>query len=120
MLVPFLFITVPVVHVVAFIALLPVAQPQQISRESDARRVTYGSMLLEGVLAVFALACVAVLSIESERVGRQWVYLLAELLSFSAVGVPLSEWNAMLAISTFLLTTLTPKLPDSVSDRRIV
>ena len=61
MLVPFLFITVACGACSGFHSIVASGTTsKQIRRESDARRVTYGSMLLEGVLAVFALACVAI------------------------------------------------------------
>ena len=68
-------------------------------------------MLLEGVLAVFALACVAVLSAgERESGGHSRRYLRHRCIQvfFLPVGVPahLGVEFAMLAISTFLLTTL--------------
>ena len=67
-------------------------------------------MLLEGVLAVFALACVAVLSVGDRESGGTPVGIFAVGASkfFSALGVPahLGIEFAMLAISTFLLTTL--------------
>ena len=111
MLVPFLFITVACGACSGFHSIVASGTTsKQISRESDARRVTYGSMLLEGVLAVFALACVAVLSIGERESGGTPVGIFASGASkfFSAVGVPshLGVEFAMLAISTFLLTTL--------------
>ena len=68
-------------------------------------------MLLEGVLGyVFALACVAVLSVGERESGGTPVGIFAAGASkfFSALGVPahLGVEFAMLAISTFLLTTL--------------
>ena len=111
MLVPFLFITVACGACSGFHSIVASGTTsKQIRRETDARRVTYGSMLLEGVLAVFALACVAVLSAGERESGGTPVGIFAAGASkfFSAVGVPahLGIEFAMLAISTFLLTTL--------------
>jgi carbon starvation protein len=111
MLVPFLFITVACGACSGFHSIVASGTTsKQIRRETDARRVTYGSMLLEGVLAVFALACVAVLSAGERESGGTPVGIFAAGASkfFSAVGVPahLGVEFAMLAISTFLLTTL--------------
>ena len=94
-----------------FIALLPAERlPNRFVRRRDTRRVTYGSMLLEGVLAVFALACVAVLSVGDRESGGTPVGIFAVGASkfFPPLGVPahLGIEFAMLAISTFLLTTL--------------
>ena len=111
MLVPFLFITVACGACSGFHSIVASGTTsKQILKESDARRVTYGAMLLEGVLAVFALACVAVLSIGERESGGTPVSIFAMGASkfFAAVGVPshLGVEFAMLAISTFLLTTL--------------
>ncbi|MGB0333963.1 MAG: carbon starvation protein A [Opitutales bacterium] len=111
MLVPFLFITVACGACSGFHSIVASGTTsKQIRRETDARRVTYGSMLLEGVLAVFALACVAVLSVGERESGGTPVGIFAAGASkfFYAVGVPahLGVEFAMLAISTFLLTTL--------------
>jgi carbon starvation protein len=67
-------------------------------------------MLVEGVLAVFAMGCVAVLTMSEREAGGTPVGIFATGASkfFAAVGIPLqlgAEF-AMLAISTFLLTTL--------------
>ncbi len=110
-LVPVLFITVACGACSGFHSIVASGTTsKQIRRETDVRRVTYGGMLLEGLLAVFALSCVAVLSMgERESVGSP-VGLFATGASkfFSALGIPphLGAEFAMLAISTFLLTTL--------------
>ena len=57
MLVPFLFITVACGACSGFHSIVASGTTsKQIRRESDTRRVTYGGMLLEGVLAVFCLS----------------------------------------------------------------
>lgn len=111
MLIPFLFITVACGACSGFHSIVASGTTsKQIRRESDTQRVAYGSMLLEGVLAVFALACVAVLSVGERESGGTPVGIFAAGASkfFSAVGIPshLGVEFAMLAISTFLLTTL--------------
>jgi len=56
---PFLFITIACGAVSGFHALVASGtSPKQLSREPDARFVGYGSMLLEGALAVLVLVCV--------------------------------------------------------------
>ncbi|MEL0098998.1 MAG: carbon starvation CstA family protein, partial [Opitutae bacterium] len=78
MLVPFLFITVACGACSGFHSIVASGTTsKQIRLESDARRVTYGSMLLEGVLAVFALACVAVLSAGERESGGTPVGIFA-------------------------------------------
>ena len=111
MLVPFLFITVACGACSGFHSIVASGTTsKQIRCESDTRRVTYGSMLLEGVLAVFALACVAVLTIGERESGGTPVAIFATGASkfFAALGIPskIGVEFAMLAISTFLLTTL--------------
>ena len=111
MLVPFLFITVACGACSGFHSIVASGTTsKQIRQESDTRRVTYGSMLLEGVLAVFALACVAVLTVGERESGGTPVAIFATGASkfFAALGIPakIGVEFAMLAISTFLLTTL--------------
>ena len=111
MLVPFLFITVACGACSGFHSIVSSGTTsKQIKRESDVRRISYGGMLVEGVLAVFAMGCVAVLTISERETGGTPVGLFAAGAAkfFGAVGIPtiLGEEFAMLAISTFLLTTL--------------
>ena len=67
-------------------------------------------MLVEGVLAVFAMGCVAILTMSEREAGGTPVGIFASGAAkfFAAVGIPtsLGAEFAMLAISTFLLTTL--------------
>ena len=83
---------------------------KQLDRERDARTVGYGSMLLEGVLALLAVATVAVLTLGSpETKVPPTVVFSAGLGKFLAlIGIPheLANSFGMLAVSTFLLTTL--------------
>jgi carbon starvation protein len=112
MMVPFLFITVACGACSGFHSIVASGTTsKQICRESDVRRIGYGSMLVEGVLAVFAMGCVVVLTTaERKVVGGSPVGLFAAGAAkfFAAVGIPstLGKEFAMLAISTFLLTTL--------------
>ena len=111
MLVPFLFITVACGACSGFHSIVSSGTTsKQIKKESDVRRISYGGMLVEGVLAVFAMGCVAVLTISEREAGGTPVGLFAAGAAkfFGAVGIPtnLGAEFAMLAISTFLLTTL--------------
>lgn len=111
MLVPFLFITVACGACSGFHSIVSSGTTsKQIKRESDVRRISYGGMLVEGVLAVFAMGCVAVLTISERETGGTPVGLFATGAAkfFGAVGIPpnLGAEFAMLATSTFLLTTL--------------
>ncbi|OYV47752.1 MAG: hypothetical protein B7X06_02720, partial [Verrucomicrobia bacterium 21-51-4] len=82
---------------------------KQINLETDIRRVGYGGMLLEGILAIFAMACVAVFS-QDELAGKDAVAIFSQgaAVFMNGLGIPLDfgrEFTA-LAVSTFLLTTL--------------
>ena len=46
-------------------------------KESDVRRISYGGMLVEGVLAVFAMGCVAVLTVSEREAGGTPVGIFA-------------------------------------------
>ena len=111
MLVPFLFITVACGACSGFHSIVSSGTTsKQIRCETDVKRIGYGSMLVEGVLAVFAMGCVVVLTTAEREAGGSPVGLFAAGASkfFAAVGIPssLGAEFAMLAISTFLLTTL--------------
>ena len=111
MLVPFLFITVACGACSGFHSIVSSGTTsKQIRKESDVRRISYGGMLVEGVLAVFAMGCVAVLTLSERETGGTPVGIFAAGAAkfFGAVGIPISLGAefAMLAISTFLLTTL--------------
>ena len=111
MLVPFLFITVACGACSGFHSIVSSGTTsKQIKKESDVRRISYGGMLVEGVLAVFAMGCVAVLTMTEREAGGTPVGIFAAGAAkfFGAVGIPvqLGAEFAMLAISTFLLTTL--------------
>jgi len=83
---------------------------KQLNRETDARRVGYGAMLIEGIVAVIALFSVAML-VKGDPITKQ-----APLAIFGAgmgnflttIGLPfeLGRSFGILAVSTFLLTTL--------------
>ncbi|MBC2595332.1 carbon starvation protein A [Ruficoccus amylovorans] len=107
---PMLFITVACGACSGFHSLVASGTTsKQLKRESDAQRVAYGGMLLEGVLAVFALATVAILS-GADIEGENPVAIFASGASvfFAHLGIPadLGVEFAALTVSTFLLTTL--------------
>lgn len=80
---------------------------KQIKTEQDVKRVSYGAMLVEGLLAVFALSCIGV---SGSMEGGSPVATFANgcALFFGVLGIPSSIGTtfATLAVSTFLLTTL--------------
>ena len=79
---------------------------KQIQTEGDVKRVSYGAMLVEGLLAVFALACIGVSG--GMEGGPVATFARGSAVFFSSVGIPetVGITFATLAVSTFLLTTL--------------
>ncbi|MCG3148374.1 MAG: Peptide transporter CstA [Verrucomicrobiae bacterium] len=81
---------------------------KQLANERDARPVAYGGMLVEGVLAVVALAAVMVLA--QAPAGQTPVAVFAlgmgKFLGVFGINPQLATTFGLLAVSTFLLTTL--------------
>lgn len=109
-LVPILFITIACGACSGFHCLIASGTTsKQLRRESDARLVGYGSMLIEGMIAVVSLCCVMILTVEAAK-GLQPNAIYAKGVgSFVAVlGVPvaLAVSFALLAFTTFVYDTL--------------
>ncbi|HBA86131.1 MAG TPA: carbon starvation protein A [Verrucomicrobia bacterium] len=105
---PALFVTVACGAVSGFHSIVASGTTsKQLKSESSARLIGYGSMLVEAVLAVIALATVMILSKGS---SGQPVALFAQGFGrfVEILGVPphMASTFALLAVSTFLLTTL--------------
>jgi len=83
---------------------------KQLDREPHARVVGYGGMLLEGVLALISVSTVAILHQGSPQTQLAPPALFASGLGrfLGLLGIPaeLGQSFALLALSTFLLTTL--------------
>jgi carbon starvation protein len=83
---------------------------KQLRCETDARPVAYGAMLIEGVVAVVALATVMVLPFAGEALRTQPLQVYAAGMGrfLATFGLPesLGAHFGLLALSTFLLTTL--------------
>ena len=79
---------------------------KQIQTEQDVKKVSYGAMLVEGLLAVFALACIGISG--SMDGGPVAAFARGSAIFFGVLGIPESVGVtfATLAVSTFLLTTL--------------
>ena len=111
---PILFVTVACGAISGFHSLVASGTTaKQIDRESDAQFIGYGSMLLEGVLAVVALLTAIMLTRDTYTTTLAEAGAVAlfsrGLGSFTvALGVPLAVGTsfAALAISAFALTTL--------------
>jgi len=83
---------------------------KQIKCESDARRIGYGGMLVEGIVAIIALGTVMGLTFNADALRSDPVALFSAGVGrfFNTLGVPLRYGTmlGLLALSTFLLTTL--------------
>ena len=106
--VPFLFITVACGACSGFHSIVSSGTTsKQIGTECDVKKVSYGAMLVEGLLAVFALACVGV-SGGLGSGGPVAAFASGSAIFFNTMGIPhdIGLTFATLAVSTFLLTTL--------------
>lgn len=110
MLMPFLFITVACGACSGFHSMVASGTTsKQIRVETDIKKISYGGMLVEGVLATFSLACIAVLTSASiEDPNPVAIFAQGSAVFLGALGIPhsLSVEFTLLAVSTFLLTTL--------------
>lgn len=83
---------------------------KQLDKEGSARTISYGAMLLEAVVAIIALAAVAVMSKESALVSENPITIfsnsLARFLSVFRIPTHIGISFGLLAISTFILSTL--------------
>lgn len=83
---------------------------KQIAKESDTRPVAYGAMLLEGVVAVLALATVMMLPKGDPLLKSDPNFIFAKGLSgylgIAGVGAHIALSFALLAFSTFVYDTL--------------
>lgn len=83
---------------------------KQLTCESDSRRIGYGGMLTEGVVAVISLACVMMLGFSAETIGQNPVTIYARGMGtfLNTFGIPMRVGSmlGLLTLSTFLLTTL--------------
>ena len=107
-LMPFLFITVACGACSGFHSIVASGTTsKQIRSERDVKKISYGAMLVEGLLAVFALACVGVVGGIGEG-GPVMTFAGGASVFFGALGIPqeVGVAFATLAVSTFLLTTL--------------
>jgi carbon starvation protein len=109
---PLLFITVACGAVSGFHSIVASGtSAKQLNREGAARTIAYGGMVVEGVLALIAVAAVMVLARNDARLVKPSApALFAEGMGrfFGAFGLkPEVGLNlGLLAVSTFLLTTL--------------
>ncbi len=83
---------------------------KQLNKESDAKAIGYGGMLLEGLVAVVALSTVAMLSTKDPLVAEAPLVIYGKGIGsfLSSLGIPekLGFSFGLLALSAFVLTTL--------------
>jgi len=112
---PMLFVTIACGAVSGFHSLVASGTTsKQLSNEKDARMIGYGSMLIEGVLAVISLGAAAMLTQEGMKVGlAEWggaVGVFAHGMGKFLAGLGVPEETGIvfgsLTVSAFLITTL--------------
>ncbi len=83
---------------------------KQLRRETDARVIGYGAMLLEAMVAVVSLSCVMRLSLDHKLIGKDPNYLYAvgvgDFLTVLGIPVAFGVSFALMAFTTFVYDTL--------------
>jgi carbon starvation protein len=110
-LVPMLFITIACGACSGFHSLIASGTTsKQLRRETDARPIGYGTMLLEAMVAIVSLCCVMVLAADSPlaRQSPNFVYALGMGGFLEMLGVPaaIGVSFALMAFTTFVYDTL--------------
>lgn len=110
-LVPMLFITIACGACSGFHSLIASGTTsKQLRRESDARPIGYGTMLLEAMVAVVSLCCVMVLAADDGRLSQppNFIYALGIARFLKILGIPtaLGVSFALMAFTTFVYDTL--------------
>ena len=108
---PFLFITIACGACSGFHAIVcSGTTSKQLNKESDAKRIGYGGMLLEGVVAILALATVMMLAPGSSelKTDPNLIYAkgLSNYLALFGISFQVAFPFALLAFSTFVYDTL--------------
>ncbi|HLP59684.1 MAG TPA: carbon starvation protein A [Candidatus Deferrimicrobium sp.] len=108
---PILFITVACGACSGFHAVVASGtSSKQLDKETDTRLVGYGAMLIEGIVAVIALATVIMMAQGDGLASKPPLIVYAngmsKFLAFFGIPAKLGYSFALLALSTFILTTL--------------
>ncbi len=111
LLVPMLFITIACGACSGFHSLIASGTTsKQLRRETDARPIGYGTMLLEAMVAVVSLCCVMVLTRDDPltKQSPNFIYALGMGQFLEILGVPatLGVSFALMAFTTFVYDTL--------------
>jgi carbon starvation protein len=110
-LVPMIFITIACGACSGFHSLIASGTTsKQLRRETDARTIGYGTMLLEAMVAIVSLACVMTLPADSSLVSQppNFVYALGMGRFLEILGIPavVGVSFALMAFTTFVYDTL--------------
>lgn len=108
---PLVFVTIACGAVSGFHALVGSGTTsKQLDKESDAIKIGYGGMLVEGIVAVIALSTVMILLPSKELSQKAPLTIYAEGIArfLSIIGLPqnIGKTFGLLALSSFILTTL--------------
>lgn len=108
---PLLFVTVACGAISGFHSIVASGtSSKQIKKETDALPIGYGAMLVEGLVAVIALATIMMININDPliKTAPLAIYGAGMAKFLSIFGIPPKYGNSfgILALSTFILTTL--------------
>jgi len=83
---------------------------KQLDKESDAKTIGYGAMLIEGFVAVMSIICVAIIPLNDSLINQPPLIIYGTAIGkfLSTFGIPakIGYSFGLLALSTFILTTL--------------
>lgn len=108
---PMLFITIACGACSGFHALVSSGtSSKQLNKETDAKPVGYGAMLLEGMVAVVSIVCVMILAQDSEMISKAPNFIYASGIGsfMELIGIPavFGVSFGLMAFTTFVYDTL--------------
>jgi carbon starvation protein len=108
---PFLFVMIACGACSGFHALIASGTTsKQLRRETDAKPIAYGAMLLEGMVATLALACVMILPAGSALLEREpnivYAHGISQFLSVLYIPATFAMAFGLMAFTTFVYDTL--------------
>ncbi len=106
---PILFVTIACGAISGFHSLVASGTTsKQLDKETDAKVIGYGGMLMEGIVALIALATIMVISKGAMKAGPIAAYAAGIGKFASVIGIPVKFGTTfgLLVLSAFLLTTL--------------
>lgn len=106
---PFLFITIACGACSGFHSIVATGTTsKQVRRESDLRPIGYGAMLLEAMVAIFALSCVMVLAPGTQSGTPDTIYArgIGNFMHLCGIPMEFAVGFGLLAFSSFVFDTL--------------